>query len=295
MNDNPLVSICTLTYNQQDFIVQTIESLLMQETTFPYEIVVSDDGSTDDTVNKIKKIMVEHPHGNRIKLLEHENMGVLPNYIYTFKHCKGKYIAFCEGDDYWTDPNKLQIQADFLEKNSQYSICFHQVRRIQDNEFISNNPSDLNEKDFTINDLSKHPLMYTPSVMMNFSKLELPEWYIDSPLFDYPLQLLVAKYGKIKYIPLNMADYRVGTGIWTSGSGLKNLHKLVKLMTLLMKEFINDDELFETFSNRRSEYEQKITEHNVYLSIYLGTANLNKLSIKSCAKLLVQKILSKIN
>lgn len=290
----PLVSVCTLTYNQQEFIQQTVESLLMQKTDFDFEIVISDDGSTDETVAIIKDIIRTHPKGHLIKLLEHENKGVLPNYIYTFKHCLGKYIAFCEGDDYWTNNEKLQIQTTFLEKNPDYVICFHQVRKIQNNIFLENAPNYIEEKEYTLKELSQHPLMYTPSVMMHFKISDVPSWYEDSPLFDYPLQMLVAKRGKIKYLPMNMADYRVGTGIWTSGHGTENLKKLVKLMTLLMKEFSNNDEVFYIFSKRRSEYERIITTHNVYLDIYSGNAKLEKISVKSSFKLFLTKLKSRI-
>lgn len=290
----PLVSICTLTYNHEKFIRQTVESLLMQETNFPYEVVISDDGSTDGTVKIIKDLITSHPNGNLIKLLTHENMGVLPNYIFTFKQCNGKYIAFCEGDDYWTNKNKLQIQFDFLEENPDFSICFHQVRKMENESFVSNAPDLSAEKEYKITDLAKHPLMYTPSVMMKFNEFSPPEWYIESPLFDYPLQLLIARTGKIKYLPLNMADYRVGTGLWTSGHGLKNTQKLVKLMTLLMKEFSSDDELFSIFSERRSEYEKMINEHNFYLDIYSGKVNLDKISVRSSYSLLLKKLRSKL-
>ncbi len=290
----PLVSVCTLTYNQERFVKQTIESLLMQQTNFPYEVVISDDGSTDQTVSIIKEIINTHPHGHLIKFLEHDNMGVLPNYIYTFKHCKGRYLAFCEGDDYWTDKNKLQTQVHFLENNPDFSICFHQVRKIQDGKFIVNGPEDSVEKEYTLQNLAKHPLMYTPSVMMRFNQFSPPTWYRDSPLFDYPLQLMIARTGKIKYLPVNMADYRVGTGLWTSGHGIKNFKKLVKLMTLLMQEFNNDNTLFNVFSSRRSDYEKQIVEHNLYLDIYSGKSNLDKISVASSFRLLVRKLVSKI-
>lgn len=291
----PLVSVCTLTYNQQDFIRQTVESLLMQETSFEYEVVISDDGSTDDTLKIIQDIIKNHKNGHRIKLLAHKNMGVLPNYIYTFPQCEGKYIAFCEGDDYWTDPKKLEIQAEFLEKNPDYSICFHQVSRISDEKVIGPAPKENEEATYILTDLAKGSMMYTPSVMMRKEHMELPKWYADSPLFDYPLQMMVAKKGKIKYIPLNMADYRVGTGIWTTDKGGAQMKKLEKLMSFLQREFADNDEVYTTLSKRKDEYTYIITEHEFYIKLYNQTADFSKISFSTALKLVFNKLKSKLS
>jgi glycosyltransferase involved in cell wall biosynthesis len=291
----PLVSVCTLTYNQQDFIRQTVESLLMQETSFEYEVVISDDGSTDDTLKIIRDIIENHKNGHRIKLLAHKNMGVLPNYIYTFPQCEGKYIAFCEGDDYWTDPQKLEIQAQFLEQNPDYSICFHQVSRILDEKVIGPAPKETEEATYILTDLAKGSMMYTPSVMMRAEHMDLPKWYVDSPLFDYPLQMMVAKKGKIKYIPLNMADYRVGTGIWTTDRGGAQMRKLEKLMSFLQREFADNDEVYATLSRRKDEYTYIITEHEFYLKLYHQKPDFSKISFSTTVKLVFNKLKSKIS
>lgn len=290
----PLVSVCTLTYNQKKYIRQTVESLLMQETTFDYEVVISDDGSTDGTVEIIQEIIKTHEKGHRIKLLAHANMGVLPNYIYTFPQCKGKYIAFCEGDDYWTDPKKLEIQVKFLEENPEYSLCFHQVERITDVKAIGPAPRETEEATYTLSDLSKGSMMYTPSVMMRAEHMNLPDWYAESPLFDYPLQMMVARKGKIKYLPLNMADYRVGTGIWTTDNGTAQMRKLEKLMSLLQREFAGNDEIYETLSKRKDEYAFVATEHAFYIRLYNQTIDFNKISFATTLKLVVNKLKSKL-
>lgn len=290
----PLVSVCTLTYNQKKYIRQTVESLLMQETTFNYEVVISDDGSTDGTVEIVEEIIKTHKNGHRIKLLAHANMGVLPNYIYTFPQCEGKYIAFCEGDDYWTDPKKLEIQATFLEENPDYSLCFHQVERMTDEQAIGPAPKETEEATYTLSDLSKGSMMYTPSVMMRAEHMNLPGWYAESPLFDYPLQMMVARKGKIKYLPLNMADYRVGTGIWTTDNGTAQMKKLEKLMSLLQREFAGNDEIYKTLSRRKDEYAFVATEHDFYIRLYNQTIDFNKISFATTLKLVVNKLKSKI-
>ena len=112
---NPMVSVCVITYNQEAYIQQCLESILQQETNFEYDVVVGEDCSTDNTASIIKSLS---EFGQNIQLLKNtSNLGVLPNFIRTLKACKGKYIAFCEGDDYWIDEHKLQKQVDFLEQN----------------------------------------------------------------------------------------------------------------------------------------------------------------------------------
>lgn len=290
----PVVSVCTLTYNQEKFIEQTVMSILAQETDFDFEIVISDDGSTDATISIIEDIIKNHHKGFLIKFLKHENMGVLPNYVYTFKHCNGKYVAFCEGDDYWTDPNKLQTQYNFLELNPEYSLCFHQVKKIDDKGFISNAPVENIEKTYTLKDLASGPLMYTPSVMMKFEGINIPDWYVESPLFDYPLQMLVARKGNIKYLPINMANYRVGTGLWTSGHGHTNMKKLEKLLGLLTREFAGDDDIYRELERRRKEVSEIVHKHDFYLDLYNGKADLSKISVVTAINLILSKVKSKI-
>lgn len=118
-----MLSICMIAYNHEKFISEAIESVLMQKTSFDYELVIGEDCSTDTT----RKICLEYQqkYPEKIKLLLPEkNLGMMPNFIATLQSCTGKYIALCEGDDYWTDEHKLQKQVDFLEVNLEYAICF---------------------------------------------------------------------------------------------------------------------------------------------------------------------------
>ena len=127
-NKNIMVSICCITYNHENFIRDAIEGFLMQQTNFDYEIIIANDCSPDNTDSFVKKYINNHPKGKLIKYFRHDkNIGVMPNFIFALKQCTGKYIALCEGDDYWTDPYKLQKQVDFLEANLDYTICFHLV------------------------------------------------------------------------------------------------------------------------------------------------------------------------
>jgi glycosyltransferase involved in cell wall biosynthesis len=124
--DEPVVSIMVITYNQEQFISDAIESFLEQKCKFSLEIVIGDDCSTDNTQNIIRDFGSKYP--NLIKpILNPVNLGPLPNAINVLEHCTGKYIALCEGDDFWVDPLKLQKQVDFLEQNNDYVLSFHNV------------------------------------------------------------------------------------------------------------------------------------------------------------------------
>ena len=117
------ISVCVITYNHESLIADCLQSILDQKTRYPFEIVIGEDGSSDNTRKIIERYRQDFP--DKIKPLPDEgNLGMMPNFISTLQHCNGTYIALCEGDDYWSDQYKLQKQVDFLENNPDYSICF---------------------------------------------------------------------------------------------------------------------------------------------------------------------------
>ena len=124
----PLVSIVTVTFNQERTIARTIESVLAQRVGFPVEYIISDDCSTDGTLAVCRSYQERYP--DRIRVISGEkNVGAVANERRAFEAASGKYVATCEGDDYWTDPLKLQMQADFLESHPDYSVCFHRYMK----------------------------------------------------------------------------------------------------------------------------------------------------------------------
>lgn len=130
----PLLSICIITYNHEKYIRQCLEGVLMQKTTFPFEIIIGEDCSTDNTRTVVQEFESRYP--DIIKPIYHErNVGGARNgFEFCYPRLKGKYIAICEGDDYWIDPNKLQKQVDFLEQNPDYVLCFHRVKSVDHND-----------------------------------------------------------------------------------------------------------------------------------------------------------------
>ena len=139
----PLLSVVTITYNHAPYIAKCIESVLMQQVNFPMEFIIAEDCSTDGTRAICEEYAKKYP--DLIRLITSEtNVGVNPNELRAMKAVKGKYIAYCEGDDYWTDPLKLQKQVDFLESHSDYSVCFHRCQHW--NEDTNSYTSDLCEE-----------------------------------------------------------------------------------------------------------------------------------------------------
>ncbi len=130
-NQKPLLSICCTTYNHENYIAQTIDGFLMQLTSFPIEILIHDDASTDRTAEILRKYEEEHPDVIKV-IYQTENQfskGKRPMLL-NFERAQGKYIAFCEGDDYWTDPRKLKKQTEFLERNPGVAFCGHAVKQV---------------------------------------------------------------------------------------------------------------------------------------------------------------------
>lgn len=143
VSSHPCLSICVQTYEHVSFIKKCLEGLLLQKTTFPFEILLGDDGSTDGT----REICIEYAEKfpNKIRLFLHHRENNIKingsptgrfNFLYNLYNARGKYIAFCEGDDYWTDPLKLQKQVDFLETNEGYSLCFTRFKVKNENEDV---------------------------------------------------------------------------------------------------------------------------------------------------------------
>ena len=130
--NTPLVSICCITYNHAQFIRKCLDGFLMQQTDFPIEILIHDDCSTDGTTEIIREYEAKYPE-LIFPLYEEENQyqhGKAAEIdFYNYRRARGKYIAYCEGDDYWTDPLKLQKQVDFMETNPEYSVCFHDCQK----------------------------------------------------------------------------------------------------------------------------------------------------------------------
>lgn len=235
-----MLSVAMITYGHSQYLEEAIESILMQQTSFDFELVISNDCSPDNTDKIIQEIIDSNPNGNKIKYYSHKkNIGMMPNFIFTLEKCKGKYIALCEGDDYWTDPLKLQKQVDFLETHKDFSICFHNVNILTGNEFVEENIRKGIPSVTTISNLATQNYIHTPSVVYRNGLIpEFPVYFSKTPIGDYFLHMLNAKYGKIKYIDEIMAVYRVhDTSYWSSKDRLERIRIWVEFIENIKENF----------------------------------------------------------
>ena len=210
----PLVSIQCITYNHENFIAQALEGFLIQKTTFPFEVIVHDDASTDNTANIIREYEQKFP--KIIKpIYEKENLYKKRDGSFTKivnNACTGKYIALCEGDDYWIDENKLQRQIEFLEKNPEYGFCYTKSK-VFDQKYgiflnsMGNGKISFREIYLTY-DIPTATIVYRRdlhSKYLEFKEQNGKKWIVG----DYPLSLWFALNSKIKYFDLETSVYRV--------------------------------------------------------------------------------------
>jgi glycosyltransferase involved in cell wall biosynthesis len=205
------VSVLVMTYNHKPFIVQALDSALMQETDFPYEIIVSEDFSTDGTREIVQGYHERFPEKIRL-ILSERNMASNAVVARGVRAARGEYVALLDGDDYWISPHKLQKQVDFLEHHRECAICFHNVTVVHENG--SQEPhlwTPLDHREITtLEDLWMGNYIATCSTVFRKGLFgNFPAWYESFfPITDWPLHILNAEHGKIGYINEVMGVYR---------------------------------------------------------------------------------------
>ncbi len=238
MSKKPKVSVCCMAYNHENFIRQALDGFVMQETDFPFEVVIHDDASTDKTTDIIREYQAKYP--DIIKpIYQTENQFIKgANIINEFIHPKmqGEYVAICEGDDYWTDKTKLQKQVDFLDAHPDFSVCFHPVVVRHDDGSL---PDSIYPKQDLIEGyhLKVEYLLFanyiqTNSVMYRWrfkSQEELETLFTADVLpSDWFLHLLHAQVGKVGFLRDIMAVYRKhANGIWRFSLSDPDYHHLL--------------------------------------------------------------------
>lgn len=248
----PLVSISLVVYNQEEYLAQAIESCLMQEVNFDYEIIIHDDKSTDNSSEIIREYARAYPE-IITPIIQTENQfskGIEVNAFIVIPKAKGKYIAFLEADDYWIDKHKLQYQIDFLERNPQVSMCFTATKRIflsknRDPEIkrFQNYDTVCSKKDIIVQGGN---LVDMGSAVIRASVFEdLPAWYSNTQIWDGTMPLLSSLHGEVYYLNRVTSVYRYETpGSWTQ----TNVKNLEKRKNNLIKSIKTLDE-FDIFTN----------------------------------------------
>lgn len=208
------VSVFLLTYNQEQFIAQTLDSILSQETDFSYKIIIGDDTSDDNTSSICREYASRFP--DKIDYHRHSsNLGLMGNFVKTATRLNGKYIAICDGDDYWLDPLKLQKQVSLLEKNEKYALVGTGVQIILKNGDVSQKMQ-MDLQEISIEELIEDNKIIAPTaVFRNYLEIQnLPHWFHNIPYGDWPLYLMaLQKYNAMACIlPEVTAAYRLQTG-----------------------------------------------------------------------------------
>jgi len=222
-NNEPKVSVLMITYNHEKYIAQAIESVLMQKTDFPYDLIIGEDCSTDGAREIVREYERKYPTIVRTFLPE-RNVGGHENFRQVFLSSRGRYLAVIEGDDYWTSPEKLQIQADALDAHPETAVCCHRsVWHYNDGSQPDRIWPEIPEGVYELENVLSDYFLNTASLMFRRVIDDVPAWHWSLYMGDIPLFVTLAQYGNIRLLPQTMAVYRIHAGgLW---SRLDNLHR----------------------------------------------------------------------
>ena len=228
MNEIKISVIC-LTYNHEKFIRRALENFVSQKTDFPFEVIVHDDASTDGTADIVREYAKKYPD-IIIAICQKENIysqGINARTEVISPILRGEYVALCEGDDYWTDNNKLQVQYDYMKAHPECAMCVHQSTV---HDYFKNTDENftefLTDRIFSVEELIKMRggSFATNSILMKKSVyMELPECFKAKGFSDYQFLINGALNGTFFYIARNMSTYNLGVpGSWTQRTMYKN-------------------------------------------------------------------------
>ncbi|MDM1033761.1 glycosyltransferase family 2 protein [Myroides odoratimimus] len=246
--EKPLVSVVMITYNHEHFIREAIESILNQDVNFEFELVLSNDNSTDSTDMIIRDIIFNHKKGSLIRYFNHDtNLGMSPNFVFSLSQARGVYIAFCEGDDYWIKKDKLQLQVDFLRRNKDFSLCCGGF--VDSNNQISNYAS---KKDLGYEfSLKEHFQRWTvKSLTLCFRNDKQLVLYLKqfSMARDIHLVFYLLERGKGFYFNALLGMYNIHVGGVVSKKSKRELvsisYKVFKEFSRLEKHYLVQDKFF---------------------------------------------------
>ena len=244
----PLVSVICTAYNHETYIRTTLDGFLMQQTDFPFEIIIHDDASTDGTTGIIREYAALYPQ-IIVPIIQTENQyskgGNWGHPKTVNPHIRGKYVALCEGDDYWTDSGKLQKQIGYMEKHPDCSMTFHPVNYEENGKVTGTDQHGQDERDFTAEDLIKGGGAFCATSSLccrTDAYTQYPRFRTMAEIGDYPQQILMGLLGRVHYFPEIMGVYRFkASGSWTKNAykpeGSLAMYKLAVNQTRWMTEF----------------------------------------------------------
>lgn len=240
MTSRPKVSVIMLAYNQERYISRAISSVMAQRTPWPIELIIADDHSTDQTRTIAEQWQKRFPE--RIKLLpDQPNMGFALNWLRAYRQAQGKYIAICEGDDFYISRKKLLRQVSFLDSHPDYAMCYHNVVNFYQQDHSKSLSGPLKARTMRFEELARwNPISNVSTCYRRSCIPPLPEWMARVKGCDLAMHMLCAQNGPIYYMPQPMAAYRkLATSVWT-GIGLQKSRELSRQVRRLLMEHFED-------------------------------------------------------
>lgn len=257
--NTPLLSVCIRSYNQERFIADAIDSVLRQETTFDFEIIISDDCSSDGTISIIEDYVKRYPEKVRF-IKGTTNVGGPNNLKRVIQASSAKYITCLDGDDYYLSTNKLQKQVDFLESHAEYSACFHNTMDVNENgeKLGIFNPLDFHQVHDAAEFIREKWFVPIHSAALRRELIEFPNWYDTVMNDDYVIHLSVVKHAPYYYMPDVMVAYRHHSN--EISVAYKDIELInTQLMTILIKMKGSYPSSYEkVFDDRITEYQNEI-------------------------------------
>ena len=243
--ESPVVSVSIITFNHAKYVEEAIESVLSQETSFAFEIVIGDDCSTDGTIEILKRYQREHPDRIRLLLFK-ENLGVLTgngrlNFLCNLSRVRGQYVAMLEGDDYWCDRTKLQSQVSLLEKETKLSASFELSKRINSDgslRSVQGFQSSTWDTKAILNHVNGCPFHTCSIVYRKIACKPFEDWFVGAPVGDWLIVSLLSEYGDIACVNRSMSCYRIhGEGLWSKMNHIRQARMRIAVFKLLKRHF----------------------------------------------------------
>ena len=264
-----VVSISCITYNHAPYIRQCLDGFMMQKTNFAFEVLIHDDASTDGTTEIIKEYEAKYPEIIK-PLYEEENQwvkGRRGSAVFNYPRAKGKYIALCEGDDYWTDPLKLQKQVDFLEANPKYGICYTKTRTYiqSSNNYgkIFGGPYTDLENMLNVNSIPTLTVVARKDLIFRYIE-EINPKARNWAMGDYPMWLWFAHESKIKFVNEVTGVYRILQNSASHNMDFREKEKFVHSVFSIKQFFMEKYNLCNVVDMRSNPYNSLMTNAMMY-------------------------------
>ena len=284
---SPLVSICCVTYNHQQYIHEAVNSFLIQRTSFPFEILIHDDASTDGTTDIVLEYAKRYPDIIKpiIQTVNQYKQGGLINPRFVFPKARGKYIALCEGDDYWTDETKLEKQVLFLENNPDYVITYTDCQPFDENGILHTDFGG-NKRDLDSIELIKCTPIYTLTACFRNVIKDIAPDLMSARFGDLVIWSLLGAHGRGKYLSeIKPAAYRVHEGgVFSRKPSTQKLEMLLITYNALFAYYMRTGDI---------EYARHFREKSFLLSRrVIGSKRLTTLIIDSLARVSLNQLRS---